>query len=94
MRLSFTNQEMGYLNLHCRLMGELSRRVDLESGLYRTVKKLQSKFTPSTTVAFLNGKDRRAVAEFLALRQHQLLKENETSPEIDLIQAILDKVDV
>jgi hypothetical protein len=93
MKLTFTDKEMGYLNLHCRLMAELARRVDLESGLYRTVKKLQSKFTPSTTAAFLNGKDRRAVSEFLMLRQNQLMKENETSPEIDLIQAILEKVE-
>ncbi len=93
MKLSLTERETAYLALHMKLLTQMSRRADLESGLYRVAKKLSNRLTPNVKELFVNGKDREVITSAISIRQRELLKEGGTSPEIDLIQSIIEKVE-
>lgn len=92
MKVKFTHEELAYLNDKIALMQHLVRKQDFDDGTVRTLAKMKYKFTPNAAICFLNAKERAFLASMLNYRQQDLFKVNSITPEVDVIQGLIDKI--
>jgi hypothetical protein len=93
MKITFTHQELKYLEAYIRLMSDLLLSKRIDDKLARIVVKMRHKFSPNALKTFLVKKERDTLASFLNYRQSQLIKENSVSEELDVLQSLIEKVE-
>lgn len=80
--------------LHALMVGIVnhSKRVDIDSGLFRTAHKLKNKLYRASHTVSLSMKERSLIVEMLAYRHTDLVKQNSISEEVEIIESIVTRI--
>lgn len=91
MKFTFETKELQYIDLivNILLMSKLTPKEAMP-----VLKKMQYKFRASAKLVFLNGKERTFLSGVLSHRQNDLVKVHSVTEEVNVIQAVLNKIGV
>jgi hypothetical protein len=95
MKITFTNNELTWLNVYVNTMRVLANKHRDEDGgeLLRLTTKMQYKFTPNASYVHLTQKERKLVIQ-MAAKRLTYMNQDIANTEHEVVKSILGKVQI
>lgn len=92
MRFQFTEAEKNYIHPRLQALANMLTRYKLPSGSEKILFKMRGKFAPNSKITFLGQKERALLMVILQRLMNDYISQNSISPDMDVVQGLIDKV--